>query len=830
MPAKRFAFAVIACSTFIACTDQTIEPGPPQGAGGSGNGPPIPGETQVDIERDALGVAHVYGDTKEAAFYGLGWVTAQDRLFQMDFGRRFMRGRMSEVYAAGADNPQGLLQHDVRMRTLGFARHAERVLGHPDFPAEVRALLEAYARGVNDYVAGDDFKLPPAFGDAGIDTFEPWTAVDSLLAWERVRERFNSLDMQNEIEFMNGCRDSSCPVPACTPPIDEAAVVVPETSPWPPSGATACHETARPFAQPIAFKASHTWVVHGSRTTTGKPVLAMDPKLGLTAPSMWYANVIAWPGSEARGIGIAGAPGFLVFWNRNVAQSLTAGGGDIADLFRLELASDGYLVDGQSQAFDSYDETIAVEGGAPVAITVRESMFGPVVTPLLTDVPQGAEFALRHSELMSESSHSLVGVIEMLDAGDLDSYRTAFGKILTPSANAVFAALDPENSEGHIGYSILGAIGKRAPNLVDGIDWGGRHPHDGSTLANDWKGILDIHERPHVIDPEEGYLFSANHRAVGSWFDDYAYTGIGGVGDTLRSLRLRYLFKELLPTPDAKLSPAQVHAMHFDAHHDAVRIFRDMLAQLQTLGTLPPSAATLPQTAPEKAAKVLEALDLWLDNGGELRSQNPQTPVAELVTTHLPGVFREFYHPALACKYNGAEGGFSFMLKTYDANPDTTIADPDVVNFVVIESAAIWDKIGHAGPNPSNWPAKPPYDFEVLYQANQYCPSTAGGNCSLNPAHDFIVPLDGAFVHTILSSLGSSGTGTVDLADVDASTHLVPMGVSEDPTSPWFKSGLDEWKATDAGDPTGTPMAPLSRDLVETLPDETVTLSYTTTP
>jgi hypothetical protein len=421
--------------------------------------------------------------------------------------------------------------------------------------------------------------------------------------------------------------------------------------------------------------------------------------------------------------------------------------------------------------------------------------------------------------------------MELIEATDLESYRAAFGKVLTPQANAIFATLDDSDGQGHIGYSILGAIGKRAPNLFDGVDWGGRLPYDGSQSANDWQGALDVNERPHVIDPEEGWVMSANHLPVGSWFSDYAYTGIGSVGDTLRSLRLRYLFAELLPAADSKLSPADVHAMHFDAQHDVARIFRDMLTHLEMLGTLPSLAPSAPASSPEdKAAKLLQALEAWQQNGGELRHSIAQTPAAAGVV-NLHGKFREAYHPNLVCKYNGAEGGLSFLLKSYDADPDAIIADPDVVAFVVTEGAGVWDSLVHLGSDPASWqaPASPP-DFVVRYQDNQFCPATAGGNCSLDPALDFGVPLDAAFGNSILSSLGSTGTGTVDFSDVDASLHLAPMGVSEDPASPWFQSGLDAWLAADAGDPSSIPAAPLARELVEAKATSTETLVYVASP
>ncbi|MEM6787203.1 MAG: penicillin acylase family protein [Myxococcota bacterium] len=786
------------------------------------------GRTNVEIVRDERGVPYVYGETREAAFYGLGWATASDRLFQMDYTRRFMRGRMAETFAGRAD-PQvdaKLIAHDRRMRTLGFHRHAEAVLSHPNFPADTRTALDAYVAGINDYVTRAEFSLPPAFTTAGITSFEPWTAADALLAWERIRERFNADPMAGEINQLEKCAaPGGCFEAPCVPPIDDAAAVVPETTPWPPGDGTASYQPAPKAGRPIEFKASHAWAIHGSRTTTGKPLVAMDPKLALTAPSMWYAFRLAWPGVESAGLGVAGAPAYLMFWNEHVAQTLTAGGGDIADLFELTPApgGEGYVVDEESLAYDIHEETILVAGRAPISLEVRESRFGPVVTDLLDNAPAGRPFALRHIDLMYDDTHSLVGAIELIEVTDLDSFLAAFDKWLSPGANAIFAT--DEGETGHIGYMLAGGVGRRAPNVVDGVDLGGRLPFSGATAANDWNGYLSVAERPHVIDPEAGYVFSANHLPVGSWYDAYAYTGAQNVGDTLRSLRLRYLLSDRLGSIDAVVSPAEVHAMHFDARQDAVRLFTEMLRYLAAAGVVPPIEPGAAATSRfDKAAKTLMALDRFLSEGGDVRHSNPMFPVANRVANESPFEMRFGKNPAIFCKYNSAQGGFSLLVKSFDADRDGVMADQDVRDFVIGEAARIWDAVRGEGlsVNPLLWtaPATPP-DYLVMYQANQYCPTAMAANCSLDPARDFSVPIDAAAVDTIQSSQGSSGTTTIDFTDIHASRQLVPLGVSEIPDATWFTSGVEAWLDTDAGSPS-VPLAPLDRSLIDASSVETL--------
>ncbi len=827
------AMGLLIAASIAGCPDDSGRGGPGEagaaaegGSGGEGGSQTLP--AKVEIVRDTLGVPHVFGESEAAAFYGLGYATAQDRLFQMDVHRRYMRGRLAETF--GGPDVDALIAHDTRMRTLGYARHAERVLAHPDFPAETRALLEAYAAGVNAYLASEGFSLPAIFAEHDIASFDPWQPADSLLVWDRIGERFNGIKIDNEIKLQKACAAGSCETPLCPGPIpiDEAAAVVPPSDSWPPSGATACFDAPDRDTSPEYFKASHGWVVHGDKSASGQPILALDPKLELTAPSLFYSFHLSTPSYTARGLGLAGAPAFLLFWNERVGQTVTAGGTDISDLFQLELSGAGYLVDGEEEAFVEVDEIIAVKGQAPITLPVRESRFGPVVTGLAGEpAPSGAAYALRHVELANESSHSLVGAMEMMGAHDMHSYREALGKWRLPAANSIFAALDDDDPAGHIGYHVIGAIPWRAPNLVGGRDYAGSLPYDGSDSTNDWSGILSVDERPHVIDPPQGYLFTANHLAVGTWYDDYAYTGLTGGGDTFRSLELRHQLAAHFADHDS-MSMQQVHALHFVPSFEPGRIYHDILAYLAGAGHIaPPSDPAAAATTPaEKAGKAWQAFAQWLANGGELRHSNPQAPLVNRVLAELPYTIRPQVNPAVGCSFGGGEGGATFFLKSFDADPAGTMSDPAVVAFVIADAAAAWDEISaHLGNDPSAWraPEQTPTST-VLYQYNQFCPTAMGSKCSLDPAHDIAAPLDAAFGNSILSSFGSLGTSTVDFSDAGGAVSLMPFGASEDPAAASFQSGYDAWLAADLGDPASTPAAPLDRADIEAL--STIALSY----
>jgi hypothetical protein len=220
------------------------------------------------------------------------------------------------------------------------------------------------------------------------------------------------------------------------------------------------------------------------------------------------------------------------------------------------------------------------------------------------------------------------------------------------------------------------------------------------------------------------------------------------------------------------------------------------------------------------------ALGEWIAQGGEMRHENPITPLVDALTAALPFSIRPTLNPAVGCQYGGGEGGINFLLKSFAADPAGTMSDPAVRAFFILESKKAWEQVAPAhGNDPSEW--RPPMDtprFVALYQSAQFCAANLSGKCSLDPSHDLAVPLDAAFGQTLLSSKASSGTGTIDFADLDDAVMLAPLAASEDPEKPAFESGMAPWLAADAGDPASTPPAPLDASLVTAV--STIELSY----
>jgi acyl-homoserine lactone acylase PvdQ len=854
---RNLLWCGVAVATLLACACSSDSPSPTDGgmdafndARGDAPKGDGPGDAavadagdpnSVEIVRDDRGVPHVYGKSLRAAFYGLGYATAQDRLFQMHFQRSTVRGQLAELFAYEEKAPDlaakqqfnaGLIKSDTTQRTIGYARHAERIWSN--LPGDIPALLQAYTDGINAWIADPAFKLPPAFAKVGLTKMPPWRPADCLLVWDRISHLFGGPQMQIEIDNLNACIAGSCPQPPCKRTVDEDAAVVqkPKDGKWPPVGSDATPPLPLPrpgdqlpwggkqLHKPVDVKASHSWAVHGSCTTTGKPVLALDPKLALVAPNYWYQFHLSAPGVDVRGVSFAGAPGVAIYWNRYTSHTLTAGGGDIADLFELKPGSkpNTYLLDGAEKQLAVFNEQLKVRGGSPVKLKLSESAFGPVVNGLLKNVPAGRVYALRHAELMRAKSHSIVAAIELMRSTSLKTYRAALAHWVGPTTNAIYAGVDkdaPANDTGHIAYHALLHIPKRQPIKRGGFDFTGQLPYDGSSSKNDWDGVYGLSWNPHVIDPASCHLFSGNHLPVGQWHHDLVYSGIRGVGDSYRSLILRYKLQDAL-AGGKKVSPAQVHALHLDATSKSVELYRAVLQKLSASGaiTKPASLATAPTTPAEKAGRALEVLDLWQTGGALLSRTAPTAVFVGRLNGTMLSKSRYYQHPKFSCKWHESEGGVSRFLKAFDKDDKalTTIEQ----DWAIDVAKTAWDATMTASPtlgvDPSKWPAGAPLAHSAHNHQNFFCahPTSQKDNCSLDPAAKLTLSIDRGYIHTVNSAQASSYPATVDYADIDAAKALLPPGQSEDPQSPYYKDAVDELEAISRGEDK-FPAAPLSR-------------------
>ena len=452
---------------------------------------------EVRIARDADGVPLITAATDEDVAFGLGFAHAQDRLFQMELQRRYGAGRLAEIFGSQA------LATDRQMRVLGLYRAAEAEIA--TLSPEVRRGLEAYAAGVNAFLATRRGALPIEFLLLGFRP-DPWRPADSLV-WGKLMDLELAANYRGELQRARLARKISS---------DDLAVLYPE---YPKEAPTTLAELTAiyhrlPLDQLYAalpsvvgpIYASNNWVVDGAHSDSGKPVLANDPHLGFAAPGFWYLARMKTPQGEIAGGTVAGVPLVLVGHNDRIAWGFTTTGGDVEDLFieRLDPADPSrYVTPDGSAAFGSREELIAVHGAASVAMTVRSTRHGPVLSDVLPEgsVESGYVLALQTSFLGTEdrSAEALWGINR---ARDWDGFRAALADFVGPQQNIVCADID-----GTIGF----IAPARIPIRKNGNGW---LPVPGWTGEYDWTGFIPFAELPQGTNPPTGHFVSANNKIV----------------------------------------------------------------------------------------------------------------------------------------------------------------------------------------------------------------------------------------------------------------------------------------------------------------------------
>ncbi|TAK85996.1 MAG: penicillin acylase family protein [Betaproteobacteria bacterium] len=454
----------------------------------------------VEILRDRYGIPHIFAQSEQDAHFALGFVHAQDRLWQLEMNRRIAAGRLAEVLGPGG------LETDRFLRTLGVRRAAQANL--PKLDEETRKSLEAYAAGINALLATDRL-LPPEFLILRFHP-EPWTALDSL-AWAKMKAwdlggnwRNELLRMQLAKTLPNARIDEFLPpYPGDEPlKIRDLHELYGDLDREPPRTASA--ESLFP-----APGGSNSWVVSGLHTASGKPLLANDPHLGLTAPSVWYLAQLHAPGLNAIGGTLPGVPGIVIGRNDRIAWGFTNTGPDVQDLYleRIDHAGN-YVTPNGSQPFSIVEERIAVKGAEEERLQVRISRHGPVISDVsreaLDATPRGYALALAWAAL-ADDDLTLQAALRLERARDWKTFLDALRNLHAPQQSATYADVD-----GNIGFIAAGRVPVRKP----ANDLKGLAPAPGWDARYDWAGYLPFDELPRAFNPSGGEIVSANHKIV----------------------------------------------------------------------------------------------------------------------------------------------------------------------------------------------------------------------------------------------------------------------------------------------------------------------------
>jgi penicillin amidase len=480
----------------------------------------------VRIDRDEKGIPHIGGGSEADVLFGLGYAHAQDRLWQMDFNRRIARGRLAELVG-----PAGL-DTDRFLRTLGIQRSAQALLDAMD--ADTRVLLDAYVAGVNAALATRTGPLPPEFLLTRAPAPEPWSALDSA-GWAMLMALDLSQEWRDELARLRlAARFTLAEINDLRPPPGDAVVV--PTADYPaqyrlmglytdaaragePPRSSLLDEGTRLAGLPAfagdgaaAGLGSNNWVVAGSRTVSGKPLLANDPHLSLTTPAIWYLARLDAPDLKATGLTLPGLPWVLLGRNEHVAWGATSAYGDGSDLYleRLNPAAPGqYQTPDGFAAFEQTTETIKVRGGDDVTIAVRRTRHGPVLSGVLGPVDAWIDsgkhvLALRWGAA-TPGDRTLAAARAMNRARSAAELQRALEGWTLTHQYFVFA-----DRAGDIGLAVSGRYPLRAADN----DYAGVAPAPGWEARFDWTGFVPPAQLPRVVNPPRGVIATANNAAM----------------------------------------------------------------------------------------------------------------------------------------------------------------------------------------------------------------------------------------------------------------------------------------------------------------------------
>ncbi|MFG2843111.1 penicillin acylase family protein [Kitasatospora sp. NPDC048296] len=511
----------------------------------------------VDVKRDANGIPQLYADTPEDLFRAQGYVQAQDRFWEMDVRRHITAGRLSEMFG------DSQVDTDTFIRTMGWRQVAQKEFDTKLSP-ETKKYLQAYADGVNAWLAehpgGEKASLEYTLLGAVNSGYKPeqWTPVDSV-AWLKAMAWNLSGNLQEEIDRSLLAQDFGPDKIAELYPdypysrngtIVKTGTVAGDTyrpaDGSTPSGAAPGSATAQGAATTKALMqgltdridampqllgrpgqgiGSNSWVVAGSHTTTGKPLLANDPHLGPGLPSVWYQMGLhcrtASPACQfdVSGFTFAGMPGVVIGHNKDVAWGFTNLGADVTDLYLEKVTGpDTYQVDGKDEKFDLRKETIKVAGGEDRTITVRTTRTGaPLISDQSTEQQNVGKYAPNGTSAPDRGTggygvalqwtalspgKTMDAVFELDKAKNWDDFRNAAKDFAVPAQNLIYA--DAKN----IGYQAPGVIPVRGKG-------DGSMPAPGWDSSYQWKpDPVPFTALPYSFNPTAGYIVTANQAVV----------------------------------------------------------------------------------------------------------------------------------------------------------------------------------------------------------------------------------------------------------------------------------------------------------------------------
>jgi penicillin amidase len=729
---------------------------------------PVPGiANRVEIWRDRHGVPHIFADSLPDAWFALGYVHAQDRMWQMEFTRRLGAGRLAEVVGRSA------LDADRFFRTLGLYRLAEAQTA--SLSPRARGALDSYAAGINAWLDHRAAALPPEFALLGYEP-EPWRVADSLV-WGRLLAYQLSTNWTTELLRARLARRLP------------KALLVELWPDGPPDGpatlessqaasAAGLDEFLRSLGRipgPLRTRgASNAWVIGPEQSTSGKPILANDPHLGLTAPGQWYLARLVTADLEIAGATAPGVPFTVLGHNGSVAWGMTSMGGDTQDLF-VETVDPSdparYLTPDGPVPFATRSETIPVKDSEPVSLTVRTTRHGPVISDFLADMDaiagMNAVIALASaSEAAGDTTAEALSAMPL--AGDAAAFVAAAEDFEAPAVNIFFA-------------DIAGDIGMIAPGRIPVRRRGdGSLPAAGADGLQDWIGQIPRDQRPRILNPDAGVLLNANNRLVDDGYRWFV------ARDWEEPYRARRIAEILAARP--RHSVEDMTALQTDVLSDAAR---DLLPiMLEQVGRVDGDAA--------RAVELLRIWDL------RMRRDRPQPLIyAAWLRETMRGIAADELGPQFA-QYWRSRPRFVRAALTRNRHwcgdaRSGSVEDCGPVLRRALDRAieGVASRLGHdiAGwrwgdLHRAAFRHRALGEVPVLSWFTELSIPSDGGDHTVNVGAVATGDTAAPFRHTH----GAGYRAVYDLADLTASRYMLPPGQSGNPVSPHYRDLLQPWR------------------------------------
>jgi penicillin amidase len=757
----------------------------------------------VTVRRDAHGVPHIEAATQEDLFAAQGYVTAQDRLWQMDLYRRNANGELAEVLGST------LVKHDIAQRVFGFRGVARRI--YDQLAPVDRRSIDAYARGVNLFITQHSDSLSPEFR---LLMYRPqqWTGVDCIsigmmmvdmldthwdvkLAREHIAAKLGNPKLESDLYPVGSWRDRpptgevidlTQPRPAAPPSNDDedddrtqAALLLHKSKDlrFAMPNVANDHDDLENLRATLGLPdcegcapGSNNWVIAGKHTASGKPLLSNDMHLQLTEPNIWYMADLRAPGFHAAGVTLPGLPFVVAGHNEHVAWGFTALFADVQDLYVEKL--DGK---GNYQAADSSwkplavdHEVIHVRGKNDVAVDVQSTGHGPLLNPILSY--ETRLIALRWT--LYDTSSIALPLYAMNTASNWADFSAALSAWSWPTQNVVYS-----DDQGHIAYHAVGHVPLR-PGGLAGVPV--------NDAQHEWKGYIPFDAMPGAFDPPSGFLATANARVTTDkspyplsleWMDPY---------------RVERIYKSLQGRD--QLTPGDLLAVQTDLYSEVDQELAHRFAYAI-------------DHAPGIDDRMHKAADLMRTWDGKLAVDSP---AASLVTQARAALWPLILEPKvgdLAKEYRWAASNFAEEEIIMHGNAEWL--PPGYKNWDALLAEAVRrgmeknrDRAAAPG-DVSRWTYGSWHVVDIEHPLSGFLP-VVGRIAGTGPQ-----PLSGdtTTVKQVGRAFGPSQRFTMDWSNIDASTENIVLGESGNPYSAYFR---DQWKDYYGGTTFALPFTPAS--------------------